>query len=220
MGDVGVFLLIMTVVLTVSCLVLGWITHKINKLKDENELNIEMIGSIVALEKAMKKLNEALRIHEHRLDHQRDDIYGIQRRLDILEANHPDSDIDYATLDDRDEVVEVWFNGKKYIPEDKLDGDTVAFYADGRIVAETTRPDVKCCATSACNNYEKTERGCYSATKGQVDYPYISYTNMGGNDKTEQLLKRAERLDYIYRTGLISMATYRNMMEEWMQNDT
>lgn len=167
------YLIIMMIVLSVFGLLLGWLNYKISKLKEDNELSIETISSIIALEKAMKKLNEALKIHEFRLDHQRDERYAIKKRLDILEAGHPDDEIDYGTVDDDGNITEVWFegkryvpedkrndidyaktdgdgnilavwfHGKKYVPEDKRDEDPIVFYADGRVVAETTRPEEK-----------------------------------------------------------------------------
>jgi len=75
----------------------------ISKMK-KDRLKLDVVAAIIALEKAVKKLNEALKIHEHRLDHERDEIYGINKRLDILEEDHPDSDIDYGTVDDHDDV--------------------------------------------------------------------------------------------------------------------
>lgn len=171
----------------------------VSKMKKDNKSNIEMIGLIIALEKAMKKLNAALKSHDRRLDNHLHEISDIKDRLDILESGHPDSDIDYATLDDHDEVVEVWFHGKKYVPEDKRDEDTVTFYADDRIVAETAHM-AKAIKPEECL--------------------YIAYKNMGGNDKTEELLKRVEDLNYFYNVGLMSATTYMHRWEELMQNDT
>ena len=193
MGDVRAFVLAIGAVLIGLGLLIGWINYKIDKLKEEDKLNIETIGSIIALEKAMKKLNEALRTESRSLSNYKQRLRCLERRIDILESGHPDSEFDYATTDDDGNALEVWFNGKKYVPEDKRSEDTNTFYADNKVVAETTRPE---------------------------ECLYIAYKNMGGNGKTEQLLKRAERLDYVYSTGLISIATYRNMMEELMQNDT
>lgn len=246
MGDISAFVLAIGAVLIGLGLLLGWINYKIDKLKEENKLNIDMIGSIIALEKAVKKLNEALKTHE--------------QRLDILEADHPDTDIDYGEVDDDANVIAVWFNGKKYVPEDKKDEDTNTFYADNKAVSET-----HCCATcqyyrpdsgystcefsswlhvtkkyatmsdSACHNYEKA----YSATKGEVDHLYTQYKNMGGNGRAEELptyvvklnylasdtecdelLKRVERLNRIYNAGLMSLSEYGERLKEWMQNDT
>lgn len=253
MGDISAFVLSIGAVLIALGLILGWINYKIDKLKEENKLNIEMVGSIIVLEKAMKKLNAALKIHEYRLDHERDEIYGINKRLDILEEGHPDTDIDYGEVDDDGNVIAVWFEGKKYVPEDKRDEDTVTFYADGRVVTvESTKPEEKrCCATcqhyrpesgfstcdlrtwlhatkkyatmadSACHNYEKTSAVLVPSDKDKVEYIRYDrmYKNLGGNGATEQLLKRAERLDYIYSTGLISIATYRHMVDELLQEE-
>ena len=232
------YLIIMMIVLSVFGLLLGWLNYKISKLKEDNELSIETISSIIALEKAVKKLNEALKIHEFRLDHQRDERYAIKKRLDILEAGHPDTDIDYGTVDDDGNIIEVWFEGKRYVPEDKRDEDTTTLYADNKVVAETTRPDVRCCATckhywpgvnhtcnmnpfkwvssknAACNKYEEASK----------PVEYIRYDRMykalGGDGATEESLKRIKKLNYIYNTGLISMAEYRRRWEELMQNDT
>ena len=218
MGDAGVLLLILMVVLTGGCLVLGWIDHKISKLKEENELHIETIGSIIALERAMKKLNEALRTESKSFSDYKQRLRCLERRIDILESGHPDSEFDYATTDDDGNALEVWFNGKKYVPEDKLDEDAMTVYADGRIVAETTRPDVRCCAT--CNKYEAASTPCVSSDKAE----YIRYDRMykalGGDGATEESLKRIKKLNYIYNTGLISMAEYRRRWEELKQNDS
>lgn len=133
-------LIIMMVVLTGGCLVLGWINYKINKLKDESKLNIETIGSIIALEKAMKKLNEALRTESRSLSDYKQRLRSLEKRIDILESGHPNSEFDYAITDDHDNIVEVWVDGKKYILEDKPDSDVMKLYADNKVVAETTRP--------------------------------------------------------------------------------
>lgn len=252
MGDVRAFVLAIVAILIGLGLFLGWINYKIDKLKEEDKLNIDIIGSIITLEKAMKKLNAALKIHDRRLDNHLHEISDIKDRLDILESGHPDSDIDYATLDDHDEVVEVWFEGKKYVPEDTRAEETNTFYADNKVVAETTRPEeTRCCATcqyyrpesgystcdlrtwlhvtkkyatmtdSACNNYEKTSAVLVPSDKDKVEYIRYDrmYKNLGGNGMTEQLLKRAERLDYIYSTGLMSIATYRHMVDELLQEE-
>ena len=218
------YLIIMMIVLSVFGLHLGWLNYKISKLKEDNELSIETISSIIALEKAVKKLNEALKIHEFRLDHQRDERYAIKKRLDILEAGHPDTDIDYGTVDDDGNALEVWFNGKKYVPEDKRAEETNTFYADNKVVAETTRPEeTRCCAT--CKYYRPdsgystcdlstwlhvtkkyatmSDSAChnyekaYSATKGEVDHLYTKYKNMGGNGRAEELPKSIIRLNYL-----------------------
>lgn len=215
-------LIIMMVVLTGGCLVLGWINYKINKLKDENEFHIESIGSIIALEKAMKKLNEALRTESRSLSDYKQRLRSLEKRIDILESGHPNSEFDYAITDDHDNIVEVWVDGKKYILEDKPDSDVMKLYADNKVVAETTRPDVKCCATcqhyrlgeghtcalcywlnvtktradtpeSACHNYEKA----YSANKGEVDHLYTQYKNMSGNGRAEELPKYIVKLNYL-----------------------
>ena len=179
MGDAGVFLLIMMLVLTgFISLLLGWVSYKTYELKkDVNRFETDY-ALVYALEEAVKKLNEALKTHEFRLDHQRDERYAIKKRLDILESGHPDTDIDYGTVDDDGNIIEVWFEGKRYVPEDKRDEDTTTLYADNKVVAETTRPD-----------------------------------------DVEQLLKHAERLDYVYSTGLISIATYRRMVDELLQEE-
>lgn len=223
MGDVRAFVLAIGAVLIGLGLLFGWINYKIDKLKEEDKLNIDMIGSIIALEKAMKKMNEALKIHEFRLDHQRDERYAIKKRLDILEAGHPDTYIDYGTVDDDGNIIEVWFEGKRYVPEDKRDENTSTFYANNKVVAETTRPEeTRCCATcrhyrpesdhtctirswlqvtkaraneaaSVCNNYKKA----YAATKGEVDHLYAQYKNMGGNGRAEELSKYIVKLNYL-----------------------
>ena len=244
MGDAGVFLLIMMLVLTgFISLLLGWMSYKIYEFKkDVNRFETDY-ALVYALEEAVKKMNEVLKIHEFRLDHQRDERYAIKKRLDILESGHPDTDIDYGTVDDDGNIIEVWFECKRYVPEDKRDEDTTTLYADNKVVAETTRPDVKCCATckyyrpgaehtcainplrwtssrrvnepiSACNNYEEASK----------PVEYIRYDRMykalGGDGATEESLKRIKKLNYIYNTGLISMAEYRRRWEELMQNDT
>lgn len=224
MGDVRAFVLAIGAVLIGLGLLLGWINYKIDKLKEEDKLNIETIGSIIALEKAMKKLNAALKIHEHRLDHERDEIYGINKRLDILEEGHPDTDIDYGEVDDHGEVVCVWFEGKKYVPEDKRAEETNTFYADNKVVAETTKPEeTRCCAT--CQHYRPesgystcdlstwwhvtkkhatmADSACnnyekaYAATKGEVDYPYVQYKNMSGNGRAAEEAKYIVKLNYL-----------------------
>lgn len=210
MGDIEAFVLAIVAMLISVGLLLGWINYKIDKLKKDNKLSIETIGSIITLEKAMKKLNEALKIHEHRLDHERDDIYGIQRRLDILEANHPDDEINYGTVDDDGNITEVWFEGKRYVPEDKRDEDTVAFYADGRVVAKTTRPEEKrCCAT--CQHYRPGSgystcdlRTWLYMTKKYAtmsDSACNNYKKISGNGKVETAIKKIDELqikiDYI-----------------------
>ena len=222
MGDAGVLLLIVVALIVFIGSILGWVNYKIDKMKDENKLSIETIASIIALEKAMKKLNEALRTESRSLSNYKQRLRCLERRIDILESGHPDSEFDYATTDDDGNALEVWFNGKKYVPEDKLDEDAMTVYADGRIVAETTRPDVRCCATcqyyrpgeghtcalcywlnvtktsaatpeSACHNYEKA----YAATKGEVDHLYTQYKNMGGNGRAEELSKSIVKLNYL-----------------------
>lgn len=224
MGDVRAFVLAIGAVLIGLGLLFGWINYKIDKLKEEDKLNIDMIGSIIALEKAMKKLNAALKIHEHRLDHERDEIYGINKRLDILEAGHPDTAIDYGTVDDDGDITEVWFEGKKYILEDNPDEDVMKLYADNKVVSETTRPEEKrCCAT--CRHYRPesgfstcdlrtwlhvtkkyatmSDSAChnyekaYAATKGEVDHLYTQYKNMGGNGRAEELPKYIIKLNYL-----------------------
>lgn len=168
MGDVGAFVLAIGAVLIGLGLLLGWINYKIDKLKEEDKLNIDIIASIIALEKAVKKLNEALRTESRSLSDTKRRLRTLEKRIDILENGHPDTDIDYGTTDDDGNITEVWFEGKRYVPEDKHDENTSTFYADNKVVAETTRPYVK----------------------------------------------RAEKLNYLYNTGLISRATYRRMIDE------
>lgn len=242
MGDVGVFLLSMMIVLMVGSLVLGWINYKISKLKDEiDDVYIgkeNAAAAIVVLEGLIWNLNALCKDH--------------QKRLDILEAGHPDDEIDYGTVDDDGNITEIWFNGKRYVPEDKSDEDTVTFYADNKVIAETTKQDVKCCATcrhyrpgpdhtctirpwlrvtkacannthSACNNYAKA----YTPTKGQVDYPYITYEYMSGNCKTEQVAQRLDELqrelqkfNFAMSIGACTVNEFERRREESMQNDT
>lgn len=143
MGDIGV-LIINTIValITVLSLILGFASYKAYKMKESlNEDKGGVIRYIPLLEEAMKKLNNALRSHDRRLDDQLHELSDIKERLDILESGHPDSDIDYGEVDDDANVIAVWFNGKKYIPEDKRNEDASTFYADNKVVAETTRPD-------------------------------------------------------------------------------
>lgn len=216
------YLIITMIVLSVSGLFLCWINYRIDKLKEESKLNIETIGSIIALEKAMKKLNEALRTESRSLSDYKQRLRSLEKRIDILESGHPNSEFDYAITDDHDNIVEVWVDGKKYILEDKPDSDVMKLYADNKVVAETTRPDVKCCATcqyyrpgeghtcalcywlnvtktraatpeSACHNYEKA----YTATKGEVDHPYAQHKNMGVNGRAEELPKFIVKLNYL-----------------------
>lgn len=235
MGDVEAFILAIVAMLISVGLLLGWINYKINKLKDEvNDIYVRKENTAAAvrvLEGLIRNLNAVCQDH--------------QKRLDILESGHPDSDFDYGALDDHDEVVELWLNGKKYVPEDKRDADSMTVYADGRIMAETTKPEEKrYCATckyyspgvnhtcdmnpfkwvssknAACNKYEKTERCCYSATKGQVDYPYVKLNHIAGDAEVEELLKRVKDLNYFYNVGLMSTAAYMYRWEELLQNDT
>ena len=238
-SDVGVFVIcaIMALITALS-VILGWLSYKTYKMKNQFDEDEALVRYIMLLKEAEKKLNAALKIHEHRLDHQRDDIYGIQRRLDILEANHPDDEIDYGTVDDDGNITEVWFEGKRYVPEDKRDGDTVAFYADGRVMTETTRPEEKrCCAT--CQHY-RPESGystCSQVLRSHVTKAYANNTHSACNnyeklvlyktyngiipdDKTEELLKRVADLNYFYNVGLMSAATYMHRWEELMQNDS
>ena len=220
MGDVPAFVLAIGAVLIGLGLLLGWINYKIDKLKEEGKLNIETIGSIIALEKAMKKLNEALKIHEFRLDHQRDERYTIKKRLDILEEGHPYTDIDYGEVDDDGNALEVWFNGKKYVPEDKRAEETSTFYADNEVVADTTRPDPQpesryTCADCVRFRRERIDgkwRGVCSvdnvAMSGDELYicdkfrlyrptEYYVNKNMSGNGRAEELPKSIIKLNYL-----------------------
>jgi len=216
MGDVRAFVLAMGAVLIGLGLLLGWINYKIDKLKEEDKLNIDMIGSIIALEKAMKKLNEALRSHDRRLDDQLHELSNIKERLDILESGHPDMDIDYGEVDDQGEVVCVWFNGKKYVPEDKSAEDTNTFYSDNKVVAETTRPESRyTCADCVRFRRERIDgkwRGVcsvdnvamsgdelYICDKFRIYRPteYYVNKNMGGNGKAEELPKHIVKLNYL-----------------------
>lgn len=216
MGDVRAFVLAIGAVLIGLGLLLGWINYKIDKLKEEDKLNIETIGSIIVLEKAVKKLNEALKIHEHRLDHARDDIYGINERLDILEEGHPDTDIDYGEVDDQSNVVCVWFHGKKYVPEDKRDENTSTFYADNKVVDETTRPESRyTCADCVRFRRERVDGKWYGicsvdndlvsddkqyiCDKFRIYRPteYYVSKNMGGNGRAEELPKYIIKLNYL-----------------------
>lgn len=182
----------------------------VSKMKKDNKSNIEMIGLIIALEKAMKKLNAALKSHDRRLDNHLHEISDIKDRLDILESGHPDSDIDYAALDDHDEVVCVWFEGKKYVPEDKRAEETNTFYADNKVVAETTRPEeTRCCAT--CQHYRPESgfstcdlRTWLHTTKKyatMADSACNNYEKISGNGKVETAIKKIDKLqikiDYI-----------------------
>jgi hypothetical protein len=151
-----VFFVIFVTVVIIDLIILDIKADKINKEIINKE---QLITAFVALDKSIKKLNDGFKDHEH--------------RLDILEDDHPDTDIDYGTVDDEGNITEVWFQGKRYVPEDKVE-------------------------------YIRYDR---------------MYKNLGGNGMTEQLLKRAERLDYIYSTGLISIATYRRMVDELLQEE-
>lgn len=236
-----------------------YLDFTVSKMKKENKLNLKMIESIIALEKAMKKLNEALKIHEFRLDHQRDERYAIKKRLDILESGHPDTDIDYSTTDADGNITEVWFEGKRYVPEDKRDENTSTFYADNKVVAETSRPDPQpesryTCADCVRFRRERVDGKWYGicsvdndlvsddkqyiCDKFRIYRPteYYVSKNMGGNGRAEELpkhivklnylasdtecdelLKRVERLNRIYDTGLLSLSEYGDMLKEWMQ---
>jgi len=214
-----ILLTVLFVLLLVNFFILDCTVSKMKK----DRLNLYVVTAITALEMAVKKLNEALRINDRRLDNHLHEISDIKNRLDILENGHPDSDIDYCEVDDDNNVVAVWFEGKKYVPEDKRDENTSTFYADNKVVAEITKPDVKCCSTckhyrpdsgystcefsswlhvtkkcatmtdSACHNYEKA----YAATKGEVDHLYTQYKNMGGNGRAEELPKYIVKLNYL-----------------------
>lgn len=214
------YLIIMMIVLSVFGLLLGWLNYKISKLKEDNELSIETISSIIALEKAMKKLNEALKIHEFRLDHQRDERYAIKKRIDILEEGHPDTDIDYGEVDDQSNVVCLWFHGKKYVPEDKRDENTSTFYADNKVVAETTRPDPQPESRYTCadcvrfrrervdgkwrcvcstDNVVMSDDELYICDKFRLYRPteYYVSKNMGENGRAEKLPKYIVKLNYL-----------------------
>ena len=228
-GDVGVFVICTIMALITSLgLILGWINYKINKCKDEiNDIYVgkeNAAAAVGVLEGLIRNLNAVC--HDH------------QKRLDILEEGHPDSEIDYGTVDNDGNITEVWFEGKRYVPEDKRDEDNVAFYADGRVVAETTRPEEKrCCAT--CQHY-RPESGystCDLRTWLHVTKAYANNTHSACNnyeklvlyktyngilpdDKTEELQKRVADLNYFYNVGLMSAATYMHRWEELMNNDS
>jgi hypothetical protein len=61
---------------------------------------------------------------------------------------------------------------------------------------------------AACNKYEEASK--------PVEYIRYDrmYKNLDENGDVEQVLKRVERLDYVYSTGLISVETYRRMIDE------
>lgn len=229
------------ILLTVSfvLLVLNFISLDItvSKMK-KDRLNLDVVTAITALEMATKKLNEKLKYETQSLSDYKQRLKQLEKRLDILEEGHPDSDIDYGTVDDNGNITEVWFEGKRYVPEDKRNEDTNKLYADNKVVAEITRPEEKhCYATckyyqpgvnhtcdmnpfkwvssknAACNKYEAA-----STPVEYIRYDHM-YKKLGGNGMTEQLLKRAERLDYIYSTGLMSIATYRHMVDELLQEE-
>jgi hypothetical protein len=241
MGYAGVFLLIMMLVLTgFTSLLLGWIVYKTYELKkDVNRFETDY-AQVYALEEAVKKLNRALRSHDRRLDNHLHEISDIKNRLDILESGHPDTDIDYGEVDDDNAV---WLDGKKYVPADKRDDDTITLYADNKVVAETTKPDAKCCATckyyrpgaehtcainplrwtssrhvnepiSACNNYEEASK--------PVEYIRYDrmYRDIGGNGEVELLQKRLSSLCQLYNSSAISTATFRQILEETFGNDS
>lgn len=139
MGDIVVCLISAIIVfITVLSLVFGWLSYKVNKMKASLNEDKGVIRHILLLEEAMKKLNNALRSHDRRLDDQLHELSDIKERLDILESGHPNSD--YGTVKDG-KVTELWLDGKKYVPEDKSAEETNTFYADNEVVAETTRPD-------------------------------------------------------------------------------
>lgn len=245
MGDVGV-LIINTIValIAVLSLILGFISYKTYKMKEKLDESEGTVASIIALKEAARKLNAASKIHEHRLDHERDEIYGIQKRLDILESGHPDMDIDYGEVDDDANVIAVWFNGKKYVPEDKQDEDCIKIYADNKVIAETAHmanaarsEEKRCCAT--CRHYRPesgystcdlrtwlhaTKKYATMADSASNNYEkivlYKTYKGIIPDDKTEELQKRIADLNYFYNVGLMSAATYMHRWEELMQNDT
>lgn len=98
---------------------------RIHTLDDVYTRKENAAAAIRVLEGTIKKLNSGYR--------------ELERRIDILESGHPDSDFDYAETDDDGNVLEIWFNGKKYVSEDKRDEDVAVFYADDRIVAEINK---------------------------------------------------------------------------------
>lgn len=223
------------------------VEYKLSKLKtrihmlDDIYTRKENIAAAVeVLEGLIRNLNAICRDH--------------QKRLDILESDHPDSEIDYGEVDDDANVIAVWFDGKKYVPEDKKDEDAIKIYADNKVMTETTRPkENRCCATcrhyrpgpdhtciirpwlctsparaaessSICNNYKKTESDCYSATKGEVDYPYIHVPY--GNGETDRIMKRVAELQCeIQRLNMIAQfgCTTQELRQRWkelLRNDT
>ena len=191
-----IFLTVLFVLLLVNFVILDYTVSKMKK----DRLNIDVVAAIVAIETAVKKLNEKLRCETQSLSDYKQRLKRLEKRIDILEEDHPDTDIDYGEVDDHGKVVCVWFEGKKYVPEDKRDENTSTFYADNKVVAETTKSDVN----SKPVEYIRYDR---------------MYRDIGGHDDVEQLLKRAERLDYVYSTGLISIATYRRMVDELLQEE-
>lgn len=179
----------------------------VSKMK-KDRLNLDVVTAITALEMAVKKLNEKLRYNTQSLSDYKQRLKRLEKRIDILENGHPDSDIDYCEVDDDNNVVAVWFEGKKYVPEDKRDENTSTFYADNKVVAEIAKPDVKCCAT--CRHYRPgpdhtcTIRPWLQVTKARANMAESScnnYEKMSGNGKVETAIKKIDelqiRIDYI-----------------------
>lgn len=174
-----IFLTVLYILLLVNFVILDC---KLSKM-EKDRLNLDVVAAIVAIEKAVKKLNEKLRYETQSLSDYKQRLKRLEKRIDILEEGHPDTDIDYGTVDDDGNVTEVWFkgkryvpedkrndvdytqtdgngntlavwfHGKKYVPEDKRDEDTVTFYADGKVAAVETTRPEEKRCCATCQHY-------------------------------------------------------------------
>lgn len=178
-------------ILLIFALIILWVSYidvTISKFKKEDKSNIEIIHSIIVLEKAMKKLNEALRFERWSLSYYKDRLRKLESRIDILESGHPDSDFDYATTDDDGNAIEIWFDGKRYIPEDKRDEDPIVIYADNKVITETTKPDVRCCAR--CKYYRPgPDHTCVIRPWLKVSAKEAKYSIIACNDYEEAIIQ-------------------------------
>lgn len=191
----------------------------VSKMK-KDRLNLDVVAAIVAIETAVKKLNEKLRCETQSLSDYKQRLKRLEKRIDILENGHPDSDIDYCEVDDDNNAVAVWFEGKKYVPEDKRDENTSTFYADNKVVAETSRPDPQPESRYTCSDCVRFRREridgkwyglCsvdndlvsddkqYICDKFRIYRPteYYVSKNMGGNGRAEELPKYIVKLNYL-----------------------
>jgi hypothetical protein len=207
------FEILLTVLFILLLINLVILDCKLSKMK-KDRLNLDVVAAIVAIETAVKKLNEKLRCETQSLSDYKQRLKKLEKRIDILEEGHPDE------VDDQSNVVCVWFHGKKYVPEDKRDENTSTFYADNKVVAETSRPDPQPESRYKCSDCVRFRREridgkwygiCsvdndlvsddkqYICDKFRIYRPteYYVSKNMGGNGKAEELPKYIVKLNYL-----------------------